>query len=93
MEKKTTGIIVTIVAVLLCGCPGLLALCGGLFTVIDIFGGLGVTGYGEGDIVTPVIGICGGLVFIIIAALVAFFMLRKKPEEAGISNEPLPPAY
>jgi hypothetical protein len=96
MNNRTTGIIITIVAVVLCGCPGLVGLCLGLVSLIDVaFNQGNITGFSDFQSGLPytVGGICGGIVFIAIAAAVAFFMLRKKKEDTTISNEPLPPAY
>jgi hypothetical protein len=95
MANRTTGIIITIVAVILCGCPGLAGLCWGIVSLVDWAGGLGITGIGDqnGFIGSILGGICGGIIFIAIAAVVAYFMLRKKKEDTTITNEPLPPAY
>ena len=86
MDKKTTGIVATVAAVLLCGCPGL-CMC--------LFGAITATGNGTFNdaSLSPTVGIglvCASLIFILIPIVVGFFMLRKKPE-APTSNEPLPP--
>jgi hypothetical protein len=99
MDKKTTGIIATVAAALLCGCPGLASLCFGAFFAlasqipgaeIDMFGSKDpaqALNYGIG-------GVCVGIVFIIIPIVVGFLMLRKKPETAPFPppDEPVPPA-
>jgi hypothetical protein len=36
--------------------------------------------------------LCASLIFIAIPIAVGFFMLRKKPADASVSNDPLPPA-
>ena len=76
MNNKNTGIIATVAAVLLCGCPGLF-LC--------LFGA--VTAAGQGTFndasLSPAVGvglICLALIFILIPVGVGFFTLRKKPE-------------
>ena len=94
MDSRSKGILATVAAVILCGCPGL---------VLCIFGGLvaagapvntelnGVTNtttlpsaYGIGML-------CIALIFILIPIAVGFFTLRKKPAPP-IMSEPLPPA-
>ena len=87
MNNKNTGMIATIAAVLLCGCPGLF-LC--------LFGAITATGNGTFNdaSLSPTVGyvlVCLSLVFVLIPVGVGFFTLRKKPESSG-PNEPLPPA-
>ena len=95
MDKKTTGIIATIAAVILCGCPGLF-LC--IFGAVTATGNMpyntevnGVTDSGMLPASAGFVMLCFSLIFILIPIAVGFFMFRKKPE-AVISNEPLPPA-
>jgi hypothetical protein len=96
MDKKTGGIIATIVAVLLCGCPGL-CLC--LFGAWAATGSMPYTStYGDytGAGTVPsylgFVGLCLALIFIAIPIVVGVLTLRKKPEQAVTFNEPLPPA-
>jgi hypothetical protein len=96
MEKKTGGIIATIVAVLLCGCPGL-CLC--LFGAWAATGTLpyttdvsGYSGYGTVPSYLGFVGLCLALIFIAIPIVVGVMTLRKKPEKPVSFNEPLPPA-
>lgn len=79
MNNKNTGIIATIAAVVLCGCPGLF-LC--------LFGA--ITAGGQGTFndasLSPSVGfglICLALILILIPVGVGFFTLRKKPETPG----------
>jgi hypothetical protein len=97
MDKKTGGIIATIVAVLLCGCPGLAFLCFGAVTAlvsfvpgsdIDIFG----SSNPQSAMATGISLICVSIIFIAIPIVVGVLTLRKKPEQAVTFNEPLPPA-
>jgi hypothetical protein len=90
MNNKTTGIIATIAAAVLCGCPGLF-LC--------LFGGLSAIGRGtfSGALgrrpIHPVIGLglmCLALILIAIPIVVGFLTLRDKPVQS--SNTPIPPA-
>ncbi|MBN2550502.1 MAG: hypothetical protein JXB15_15160 [Anaerolineales bacterium] len=97
MDNKNTGIIATVVATLLCGCPGLLAMCMGLmFAVVSQFPDAEIDIFGSNDpqsaLGMGIGGLCLGLVFIAIPIAVGFFMLRKKPGAAPTSNEPIPPA-
>ncbi|MBW7919925.1 MAG: hypothetical protein H3C52_11565 [Anaerolineales bacterium] len=86
--NRNTGIIATVAAVLLCGCPGIF---------ICLFGALTAAGQGtfNDQNLSPTVGfvlLCLSLVFIAIPVVVGVVTLRKKPEAAPVSNEPLPPA-
>jgi hypothetical protein len=97
MEKKTVGIIATIVAVVLCGCPGLcLCLLGALTAAgvtmpynTDV---LGVQSTGTIPTWWGIVALCVALIFILIPILVGVFTLRNKPTPTPASNEPIPPA-
>ncbi|GER78186.1 MAG: hypothetical protein JETCAE02_11980 [Anaerolineaceae bacterium] len=86
--NRNTGVIATVAAVLLCGCPGIF---------ICLFGALTAAGQGtfNDQSLSPTVGfvlLCLSLVFIAIPVVVGVVTLRKKPEAAPVSNEPLPPA-
>ncbi len=100
MDKKTGGIIATIVAVLLCGCPGLCLL---------LFGAIAATGlmpytsefpyssdFSNVSSTVPsylgFVGLCLALIFIAIPIVVGVLTLRNKSEKPISFNEPLPPA-
>ncbi len=82
MDDKTKGIIATLAATLLCGCPGLFGLCMGSMSAvasfvpnadIDIFGSNSpgaALGMGVGML-------CGGIIFIAIPVVVGIKTLRK----------------
>jgi hypothetical protein len=96
MDKKTGGIIATIVAVLLCGCPGL-CLC--LFGAFAATGQMpwtydlsGTVNNGMVPSYLGFVGLCLALIFIAIPIVVGVVTLRKKPEKPVSFNEPLPPA-
>ena len=95
MEPKTKGIIATIAAVVLCGCPGLCLCIFGLVTAAGVMPYTtelnGVSNSGTMPAGAGIAMLCFSFIFIIIPVAVGFFMLRKKPEAATI-NEPLPPA-
>jgi hypothetical protein len=94
MDQRTKGIIATVAAVLLCGCPGLF-LC--------IFGGAaaagvpvttelnGISNTGQMSPTTAFVLLCLGLIFIVIPIVVGFITLRKKPAPTN-TGEPMPPA-
>ena len=94
MDRKTTGILATLAAVLLCGCPGIF---------ICLFGALSAAGIGTWGTQLNSLGssgsvptwfgvgfVCLGLLLIAVPMVVAFLMLRKKPE--AIADEVPPPA-
>ena len=96
MDTKTKGIVSTIAAVVLCGCPGLfLCFFGAMSTFVSAIPGADIDVGGSSDpAAATAMGIgalCLSLIFIAIPLAVGFFTLRKKPE-AFITNEPLPPA-
>jgi hypothetical protein len=74
MNNRNTGIIATIAAVLLCGCPGLF-LC--------LFGALTAAGQGtfNDTSLSPTVGLtllCVALILLLIPVGVGFFTLRKR---------------
>lgn len=100
MNNKNTGLIATVAAVVLCGCPGLF-MC--LFGAISVFASLvpgadiniggsnspaAAAGMGIGTL-------CLSIIFIAIPIAVWYFMLRNKPAAAAstpVDQGPLPPA-
>ena len=99
MEKRTVGIVATIVTVLLCGCPGLLAACwGGIAAIVSFMPNANINMGGSSDPKTALISglgaCCFGIIFIAIPIAVGFFTLRKKAAEGvtPVDNQPLPPA-
>jgi hypothetical protein len=94
--NKTTAIIITVVTVLCCGCPGLGAIClGGLSAMgsqmPEVLAQSNATA--ENAILGGLFYICGGLFMLVIpvvAGIVSFRMV--KPEETIVPGEPIPPA-
>lgn len=82
MNPRTTAIVSTIVAVLLCGCPGLFALFfGGMFAIVGQVPGADIDMFGSSD-PTSALGfgigfICGGLIFILIPIVVGILTFRR----------------
>ena len=91
-KSKTGAIIGTIVAALLCGCPGL-GLC--LFGVYAATGAMPdfYSGYGKMPGWIGFVALCLSLVFIAIPIVVGVLTLRKKPAPMPEPTpvEPLPP--
>jgi hypothetical protein len=99
MNNKNTAIIATLIAALLCGCPGLVSLCMGLITAVaSRIPGSQIDIVGSHDpgtaLATGIALLCGGAIFILIPIVVGILLLRKKPAPAPAptSNEPIPPA-
>ena len=83
MDKKTVAIIVTVAAILLCGCPGLFSLLlGGMFALISFIPGANIDVFGGNDprsaLNFGIGGLCVGVVFVLIAAAAIFFAWRRK---------------
>ena len=94
MDKKTTGIVATVAAVIFCGCPGLfMCFFGATSLLAAMTPGADIDVMGSSDPSSAMaMGagfLCVSLIMIAIPIAVGFFMLRKKPETL---NEPLPPA-
>jgi len=95
MNNKNSSMIATIVAAVLCGCPGLFGLCFGLTSVfasfvpgaeIDVFGNTDPQSATTMGLVT----LCLSVIFLAIPVVIWFVTRRK--DAAGISdNEPMPP--
>lgn len=84
--NKNTGILATLAAVVLCGCPGLF-LC--LFGAITAIG----NGSFNNQSLSPTVGVvlvCLALILMLIPVGVGFFTLRKKPEPSADAE--IPPA-
>jgi hypothetical protein len=96
-KSKTGAIIGTIVAVLLCGCPGLCVLLWGILTVAgagNYTSQFGDTfGYGTLPAWTGYVFMCVSLIMIAIPIVIGVVTLKdKKPKDViPPSNEPLPP--
>lgn len=103
-KKKNTGLIATIATAILCGCPGLFALCfGGTSLIASFVPGAEIDIFGSSDpAIAAIMGfvfLCFSIIFIAIPIVVGIVSLRKKPEDAvvvvdaePVSDEPLPPA-
>jgi len=96
MDQRTKGIIATVAAVLLCGCPGLfMCFFGATSAFASFIPGAKIDVMGSSDPASATtmgfVFLCLSVIFIAIPIVVGFFMLRKKPE-ASVGNEQIPPA-
>jgi hypothetical protein len=93
VDKKTTGIIATVVTSLLCGCPGLFLCLGGALTAAGVGTYtteiLGTNSAGRTPPLYGFGGLCLGIVLIAIPIVVGVLTLRNKP--AAKADE-VPPA-
>lgn len=94
MNQKTIAIIVTIAALVLCGCPGIFGVfMGGLFAIISFIPNANIDVMGSSNpqsALTFGIGtLCVSLVFIVIAAIAIFVAWRRARAN---STSPVPPA-
>ena len=92
MNNRNTGIIATIAAAALCGCPGLF-LC--IFGAVTATGNMpystelnGVSNSGMLPSTYGVAMLCLALVLLLIPVAVGFFTLRKKPGTALVDEFP-----
>jgi hypothetical protein len=96
MNNRNISLIATIVAVVLCGCPGLFGLCFGLTSLFASFApGAQIDVFGSSDpqsaAVMGLVSLCLSVILIAIPVVVWFVMRRR--EATGMSDsEPIPPA-
>lgn len=88
MNDRNRGMIALVAAVLLCGCPGLLAMCwGGMAAVISFIPGADINIGGSGDpaaaLSSGLGALCLGILLLAIPVAVGFFALRRKPGSGG----------
>jgi TRAP-type C4-dicarboxylate transport system permease small subunit len=94
MRDRSLAIILTVIAIILFGCPGLTVFCLGI-TGFIVFYSSGYQSYN----VSPgwvnalgTLGICLGIFLIVITIIAAFFLLRRKADiPHSVPHEPLPP--
>lgn len=94
MDKRTAGIIATVVSALICGCTSIFT-CG--WGIISVTGTpINVSNNGEQyiDTLPPTVGyvlLCLTVLFIATPIVIGLVTLRKKPHPP-VDNEPIPPA-
>jgi hypothetical protein len=97
MDKKTTGLVATIAAVILCGCPGIFGLCMGSTSLIASFiPGAEIDVFGSNDPAAATtmgfVFLCLSIIFIAIPIVVGIVTLRKPKEEAPVVLDAEPSA-
>ena len=95
MNNRNTNLIATIVAAVLCGCPGLFGLCfGGISLLASFVPGAEIDVFGSSDprsaTMMGLTALCLGIIFIAIPIAV-WFVTRRKKSASLSDNEPLPP--
>ncbi|MFH1524876.1 MAG: hypothetical protein ABIF04_07900 [Chloroflexota bacterium] len=101
-NNKTWAIVGTVAAVLLCGCPGLLACVFGALIAFGVPFTTTTNGYSSTQPLPVYYGIgllCLAVIFVAIPVVVGVLTLRKKkeapegaPMDVDVPQEPLPPA-
>jgi hypothetical protein len=85
MNNRTIGIIVTVVAALLFGCPGLISLCLGITAAIVGLSGdpdyyFGIDTEPNSTLLGGLIFICLSVVLIAIPVVIGFLLVRRKTQ-------------
>lgn len=95
MDARSKGILATVAAVVLCGCPGIFLCIFGAFTTAGTMPfTTELNGVSNTGTLPPAAGVgmlCVALILILIPIAVAFFTLRNKPAPAA-PDVPIPPA-
>jgi hypothetical protein len=89
MDKKTTGMVGLVAAIVLCGLPGLCLLCiGPLFAFIGLIPDANIDVFGSSDPGAAVgLGIgmlCASIIFVAVPVLVWYFAVRDVPAKEEI---------
>jgi hypothetical protein len=93
---RTTGIIITIISIFLCACPGLAALAIGFVTTLGGFPGMAPPGLDPGAAVAGgLVLICIGLIGLLVPVLVAILTLRspRRTPPTSDPDQPIPPPH
>ena len=88
MDKRMVAIIITVVAIALCACPGLFSLfMGGMFALVSFIPGADIDIFGSTDAQSALTfgigGLCLGAVLVVIAAAVIFVAWRRTGDTAA----------
>ncbi|HEX6270486.1 MAG TPA: hypothetical protein VFZ43_09640 [Anaerolineales bacterium] len=95
MNNKNARMIATSVAVVLCGCPGLLGLCfGGVSLLASFVPGAEIDVFGSSDprsaTTMGLVTLCISVIFVAIP-IALWFATRRKEAATPSDSEPLPP--
>ena len=96
MNNRNTTLIATVVAIVLCGCPGLFGLCFGLTSLFASFvPGAEIDVFGSNDpqaaTAMGLVTLCLGVIAIAIPVATWFIMRRRETTHMS-DHEPIPPA-
>ena len=96
MNNRNTTLIATIVATVLCGCPGLFGLCFGLTSLFASFvPGAQIDVFGSSDpqsaTTMGLVTLCLSVIFIAIPVVI-WFVMRRREAPVISDNDPFPPA-
>ena len=94
MDKKTVGIIATVVSALACGCISIITCAWGVIAVTGTPINISNNGQEYMDTLPPTVGyvlLCLSVLFVAVPFVIGFLTLRKKPQPP-VNNEPIPPA-
>ena len=88
MKNRTTGIVVTVIALLLFGCPGLICLCSGATAALVGLSGdpnyyFGVDTEPNSTLIAGLFIICLSVVLIAIPVVVGFLTIQRKTQPDG----------
>lgn len=94
MSQKNRGLIAVIVAVLVCGCPGMFAMFwGSISALVSFMPGAEINIGGSSDpsaaLFAGLGAMCVGLLFIAVPVAVGYFGLRKKPDATESEVPPM----
>ncbi|HJR81125.1 MAG TPA: hypothetical protein VJ821_13710 [Anaerolineales bacterium] len=96
MNNRNTNLIATIVATVLCGCPGLFGLCFGATTLLaGVTPGAEIDIFGRTDQASATtMGLLSLCLSAILTAMpvIIWFVTRRKATVTPSDDEPLPPA-
>lgn len=95
MDKRTVGIIATVVSAIACGCAAITSCAWGLISVTGTPINISTGGQQYVDTLPPTVGyvlLCLSVFFVAVPVAVGFFTLRKKPQPPAVNNDPIPPA-
>ena len=93
MDKRTIGIIATVVTALVCGCASIFSCVWGILITTGQTIDVTSNGVTSPQTLSPTIGyvlLCVTVLMILVPILVGFFTLRKKPE-TGVTMDEIPP--
>ena len=86
MDKRTSAIVMTVAATLLCACPGLFSLCmGGMFALLSFVPGAEIDVLGSSDPQSALAfglgALCVGALSLAIGVAAIVFVWRRRKEE------------